>query len=421
MTPICTQEGVLMARNKKAILRAVKQAKNSEFKATAIKVELEANLDRHWSTDECHDYIMDKLSAYGLATTGEGGMELAHDDSWTDWTPVAPLTYAEFYNDGSVDSEFTFTLLIDNPENVFLIPKIINAFKELANAMDRTPDVAGAGMHTAFLREPNGYYPDNYITDDMYERFNNYKRSMGMLMPAMYFLASSNERSRGLEYRRPGVGNNSHRHAIDWRQGALEFRLFDTCYDNPDAILDNIVVMSKTLKYWTKKYTPTGVEKIAESVKFGLDGSDKLERFYVSYRHIDLLNWGLNKLKPSYYTIGELKKQRKFNVSKRALTKKRKDVEISAQAEYKEYEDRFEYRMKYIERDLTYAVARDLEYERRSGNIILNDSSTFASEVKKRVLAHIDRQKASRLSLKQYLKQKLDAFDNGEGNYSFTA
>lgn len=406
-----------------AIIKAVERAKNSQFKATAIKVELEAQLQRNgdfYSTTFCHDFIMERLEKLGLAEHDHNDyIRLSHDVE-THWFPLGPLTYAEFYCDGSVDSEFTFTLMIDKPENVFLIPKVIKIFKELAKAVGNGMDVRGAGMHMAFLNSPHGDYPSDTSSADE-NRFHNYRISMRMLLPALFFLAANKEISRGLGFRRPDVGRNSHRTAIDYRQGALEFRVFDTCYNKPEAILDNIVVMSNTMKYWKDKFVKTGVEKIATTVKFGRDGNDRLDRFFVTYTHLDLLNWGLERLKPSYLSISELKKQRKFTLDKRELTKQRNTQERAATAEYSEYEDRFDVSMFASRHSYMSDLAREIQYQMESGLRDTIDVAQVEAEIADKVEEWATNRKKARKSIKKYVADRLRQIESDAGDWTLTA
>lgn len=290
------------------------------------------------SAQYCHDWIMERLAQEGLATYEDTSIYLGHGVP-TYWKPVYPLKYAEFYNDGSVDSELTFTLDLNESKNILLLPKFIEIFNEFADEAGTCFDTKGAGMHMALINSEDCSYPTETRFSG-HDRLRNFSRSMQLLMPALFFLGSANENSRGLHYRNPGVGNGTHRTAIDYRGGALEFRLFDTCYDNPETVLDNVVVISKAMRYWSTVYRELPLAKITKTVNFGTDG-DKLERLYQTSQQLDLLNAGLRILKPDYYTITDLKKQRNFKTTKThvktAVKRRAKDAEI----EYAEYENRF--------------------------------------------------------------------------------
>ncbi|MCB1712784.1 MAG: hypothetical protein KDH96_10000, partial [Candidatus Riesia sp.] len=162
-----------------------------------------------------------------------------------------------------------------------------------------------------------------------------------LLLPAMYFLSSTNERTRGLRYRPPQVAMEKYS-AINFNGNeCLEFRIFDTCYDNVVQVLDNVVVMANTMKYWKPKFVEPRVTKIASSVMFGTDGNDNLTRFYQEEVHLDLLNAGLNILKPEYMSIKDIKEQRNFKVTKHTIRHNVKLLRDDAVRQYSEYEQRF--------------------------------------------------------------------------------
>lgn len=345
------------------VVNAVKLLKQSQFGTTAIKVEFEANLEReydsNWDSDsDCHAWIMSELAELGLAERREDNyLELSHRVN-TEWHPKGPLAYAEFYNDGSVDSEFTFTIKLDNPQNINLLPKVMRVWNNFTEAVQEdtgTLDISGSGMHMALINDSQCRYP-THATRAHLQRFDNFQRSMTLLLPAMYFLSSSNSTSRTMEYREPRItlydGNRawSERRqykfsAITYNEGALEFRAFEPCYENPEVILDNFVVMSNAVrKYWRSKYRKTGIEKITRRCHFGNDENQRLDRLYVSVEHVDLLNEGLKRLKPSYYSIKQLKEQRQFGISKRTIKGALVRIKADAIEQYKEYEARFAWR-----------------------------------------------------------------------------
>lgn len=395
------------ARKRNAIIAAVNAAKSSEFKVTAIKVELEASLGRRGdfnSTDYCHAYMLERMVGLGLAT--ENADEEYYDDLSDRYEWAGPLVFSRFYNDGSVDSEFTFTIKLDDPENIFLIPKIITIFNELAEDNGGGVDVRGAGMHTALINDRNGMYPVS-ISNTQFERYENFARSMPLLMPALYFLATSNDTSRGLGYRRPGVGHDSHRAAIDYRGGALEFRIFDTCYDNPEAFLDNFVVMSNCMKYWTTRYVASGLEQVCSQVQFGNNSGYELKRFYNTVVHIDLLDKGLAKLKPSYYTITEIKRQRKFDISRSKLQNERSEIEKQAGVEYKEYMERFNWRLL---ANKNYYMGDYIE-RRTQNNAELANLTRLTAEAEKEAEKLLAQDRSRLLPLTDYIKDKVRQYE----------
>jgi hypothetical protein len=356
-----------------------------------------------WSSESyCHDWIMERLSEHGLAEYREGE-SIYLDDFSTNWHPVAPLVFGMFYNDHSVDSEFTFTISTEDPNSVFVLPTITNVFKEFAQAVGSRLDTEGAGMHMALLNSEGADYPCS-MTQAHNQRFKNFKKSMTLLLPALYFLGSTNEVSRSLSYRRPAVNVDGEEGTKYWAvnyNGALEFRLFETCYDNTEAILDNIVVMRNCMRYWTSRYTDPGMSKVANCVPFGNDDSNHLERLYVTREHIDLLNRGLEKLKPSYYTITELKAERKFRNNKHQINNQVRRVKREAVVEYKEYEERFKWQVRMEKHRRLAHFYEDVPY-----------TDAMRTQPEEQIVAEAERQAEQGISRLEESKQSLDNFIN---------
>lgn len=400
-------------------IEAVIRAKKSGFGVTAIKVELEANLGRGWGTSECFEYMMQQMQELGLSECDEDDwFSPSHGDYDSNWFPKLPLTYAEFYNDGSVDSEFTYTLMLDNPENILLLPKIIDIWNDLCAETGNDVDIAGAGLHMAFLYNAKGSYRDPREGGDFSLRsgddirYENFKKSMGLLLPALYFLGASSDSTRGLSFRTPSVSANTHRAAIDFRGGALEFRVFDTCYETPVQILDNVIVMSNCMKYWSWKFIPNGMDKICSSVKFGQDNGRTLDRFYTTVTHIDLLNAGLNKLKPDYLSIKQIKAQRNFKKTKRLINTEKARLTKQVTTEYGEYADRHEWQLKAKRADYLY-----MEYDARAAGTTLLTEEEIIARAEERTKMLPPKQ-----SVNDYIKQRIQDWETSlEGCYTLSA
>lgn len=345
----------------------------------------------------CQDFILQEMAEEGLAT---------YDGD--KFVPQWPLVFARFYNDGSVDSELTFTLALDDPENVFLLPKFIDAFNKLADAVGNEKRVTGAGMHMALINSEDCSYPTG-CPQAQKERAYNFAKSMNALMPALYFLGSSNNLSRPMNYRRPGVGVEDKYKTISYRNGSLEFRFFETCYDKPETILDNVVVMSKTMKYWKKKFKP--VKTDIKQYKFGIDSHGELERMYVTMEHLELLNKGLELLKPDYYTIREIKQQRGFKRT-RAYPKKREAEAIKdAELAYKEYENRFAWQMSIKEIELQYDEMRHAQ------DMTRQPSETDIASVQMKAAEKLETYKKEKKNLEKYVEEKVKQTLSNIGQY----
>lgn len=389
-----------------------------------------------WGSESyCFNWLMNDIAT--RTGTSRNGEDNNFDYSQTN--PFPWMKYAKFYNDGSVDSELTFTVTLDNPDNVFYIPKVLESFKALASAIGEELEVEGAGLHTAVLFSPDASYPNG---DDDYTRADvsssnrlpsnqlvNFKRAMTQLLPALYFLGTSNHISRGLSYRRPNIsvdyrrdenyGTSSKYSAISYRYGAMEFRVFDTCYDTPNAILDNIVVIANSFKYLSDEYKSPNLHKIVEELRFGNDSSNDLDRFYTSVSHLDVLNAGLSRLKPSYYTITQLKQQRGFKRTKRTVKGLRKDFERKAQLAYEEYAERFEYEKRAVE---LRAMSTFLENISRMRTRSQLNMETLEKEAKESALSYTQSWAKSHFSSAEtYIGRRITEYEQQlHGNYSLS-
>lgn len=389
------------------IVQAVNELKGSEYGATAIKVELEAQIDRHEECEDIQQGILSRLEHLGLAEYDEG-------NEW--WNAKLPLVYAEVYDDGSVDTELTFTLSLNNPENVLMLPDIIKAFKDICYDSGNDFRTDRAGMHIALLNNRAMTYPAERLKPYDTVRFKNFRKSMIRLLPALYFLGSHTPYTREMAFRRPQierceVDTNHHYDeesqkysAVAFRHGAVEFRVFDTCYDNPEAILDNIVVMSKAMRFWTRAYTRNNLPAMPNTVKWGLNSGGRLEGLYSTYEHIDLLHGGLNLLKPDYFTINELKKQRNFSVTKTSINTKLREARKQALKNYIEYEQRFKWETVLEEQNAIRAYLREYVEGYKKGECTEAELTRIRNEAKKQAKVY-EKNKQKRTS---FVKERID-------------
>lgn len=334
-----------------AVLKAIKKLK--EKGVTGIKVELEAQMDRDHDEEDSFVELMNIIA--DRTGTDYDGSQRNYNEA-TD--PFPWMRYGRFYDDGSVDSELTFTITLDDEDNIFYLPTVVSAFSDLSDQVGHRFDVRGAGMHMALLFSKDCSYPhneDNYLRRENpashrlhRTKLLNFKRAVTSLLPALYFLASPDGTSRALEYRRPivsieGDGSDGGKYsAVTYRSGAIEYRVFDTCYDSPGNILDNVVIIGNTIKYLSMGRISTGVEKAGESIAFGVDTDDTVERFYQSISHIDALNIGLQRIKPSYMKIREIKRNRGFRKTKNTVRFAKERLTKQAEKAYAAYMERHE-------------------------------------------------------------------------------
>lgn len=353
-----------------AVAQAIQFIKDCPYKGTAIKIELEAELSRDdYSTpgscsdcdgagfgycEYCNDgEIYSEIEGYTTCPNCDGDYELRC--STCDGTGDGPgfnsnfsdekdcedfileqvsneaqkaLIYRNFYNDGSVDSEFTFTLPLDKASYAI---EFIQAFKTLADEIDNGLDTDGAGMHVAILNSKNGNYPRGNSLH--YPYVKNFADGMQHLLPALFFLGSADYRSRDIGYRMPQVSDDKYS-AINYSSDVFEYRVFETCYDRPETILDYICVIANSLQFYGPAPTVLPFFGKVGKLSFGCRG-EGLERFYYSQKHLDALRLGVDVLKPAYKTYSQLKKERNFKVSVNKVKKDQVRLHYQWREEFK--------------------------------------------------------------------------------------
>lgn len=200
---------------------------------------VEAETGSFGSVEHCQEFIEETLS--------EGAKKA--------------IIYGRFYNDGSVDSEYTFTI---KAEDAHFLPEIIDSFNKLAAEVGNGMDVDGAGMHVAVLpHESNGIYPVPSRFELDYTKLENFRTEVTKLLPALFIAATSGNFTRALNYRHPKIDTDKYSaiHIVNGR--CLEYRLFETCYQRPDAIFEYLETIARTLEYYkdpSKKVETQGKE-----------------------------------------------------------------------------------------------------------------------------------------------------------------
>lgn len=270
--------------------------------------------------DDCHQYMKDYVPS-----------EVAQR-----------LVYSRFYEDGSVDSEFTFTIHVDHIEDV---KHWINAFKSLSEDCGNNDiDVSGAGLHISVLpKHAGGSYPcerEGLNTNGI----NNFTENMNKLMPALFFLASADYRSRAIQYRYPRVSydkNDCPTSAVavcTHGNSCIEFRVFETCYDKPEAFGDYIQVIANTLKF----YSDPTLTVASLGQEFGFSYGDHTARFFDTPQQLRILNATVKHIKPVDKSFKKLKAERGVNYTIKSLNLQEKKKVVQIKADYIEYKKNYE-------------------------------------------------------------------------------
>lgn len=244
----------------------------------------------------------------------------------------ASIVYSKVYYDGSVDTEWTFTI---PTESVKYLPQFINAWNKACEEFgSENIDVTGAGFHIAILQQSN--YPSNKRMPAV--KVNNFKREVTKLLPALLFLASHNYLSRGLSYRKPQISKSDKYSAIYTRNDTImEFRIFETCWDKPESVFDKVEIIANCLKYYSKRKN-----KVQFKPMSFFESGHGLERYFETPEKLEVLNASLTYLKPKLKSIEQLKRERNFKLDKRVLDKRFKSKMARYAIEYQEQVDRWE-------------------------------------------------------------------------------
>jgi hypothetical protein len=346
--------------------KACEQIKAKGF--SHVKVELEAKLGRNGRSDPCSEcnqsgwtqcsacnssgYVKASISNSIAETViecgqcqGDGRFECRRCNGrgflrggWSDrWCRdailrllkpevVRNIVYSEFYYDGSVDSEYTFTMPTENAHQVI---NVIEAFNGLADRIGNGLSIDNAGMHISVL--PSGTYPCRAGLLDQ-SLMRNFRREVAKLLPALYFLGTHTSQTRGLSFRKPHVSSEEKYSAI-YTHGdtAIEYRLFDPCFDKPEAFYDKLEVIAATLKYYSNMTSKTAY-KI-----FNMYDVTELSRLYGDTDNYEALLSTVKEVKPDK-TFTSLKAERHFNISKpkikKAMESERQRYEDYATADY---------------------------------------------------------------------------------------
>lgn len=232
------------------------------------------------------------------------------------------LTFSQMYHDGSVDTEYTFTMKIEDAHHLV---DMVHHWNEMVEEIGAECEVYGAGMHISVM---NG---DSYLDNSTLNRtkLRNFASEVQKLLPAMFILASAEEQSRPFGFRYPRISNDEKYSAIFTHESrCIEYRLFETCYDRPEAMIEFVGMIAKTLEYYndTEKKVPV----LGQTYEF-YSGNTSVKRFTDSLEQVQIIKKQISLIKPEGFTIKELLDARKIQLSvmdrRLNLNKERKMIE----------------------------------------------------------------------------------------------
>lgn len=278
-----------------------------------------------WNESQCHDYIMEYLVRHDLAETTDDGVTLGHTGITSYYRPLSPLKYVEFYEDGSVDSEITFTVEIDR---VDVCMTMFDALESLADEIGNGIETNGAGMHITLLT--SGRYPVRGCLPEA--NIQNFRGQVQKLLPALFVAAMATESTREYRFRMPQVSRSDKYSAI-YTHGdtCLEYRLFETCYERPEALYEFLGTIAKTLEYYINP--DKLVHSIGETYEFHGDGC-KLAN---TPEQVKVLKRQMKFVRPQGYSIKQITDVRGIELSATAINKRMAEQISETKRAYKRY------------------------------------------------------------------------------------
>jgi len=250
-----------------------------------IKVECEGNFDTEYSGDgdwlECDDccgtgsvecsecggmgYFTDDDGdeiececCWGRGTeecancNGEGGWRDENIDDSVDYDYIYDciqneltqeqrkcITFQDVGNDGSVNTEWTFTIPI---EMAVELPEYLKAFRSAG-----LRNIDNAGLHISILNDGN----INECSLDN-QKLDNFKKEASKLMIGLIASSTPSQRIRGYRFCYPVISDTEKYSAIyTHSKKYLEFRIFHVCYDKPEHIYSYIRAIAGMMKYYS--------------------------------------------------------------------------------------------------------------------------------------------------------------------------
>lgn len=163
------------------------------------------------------------------------------------------LVYSNVYEDSTVDLEWTFTIMIEYAKH---LPKIIDIFKGIITdnkgelPCDHDFTTSNAGMHISIMSDSDPHESKLGVLD-----WGSFSSHVNEVMLALLVEAASNDLTRQFYYRELFAERDQKYYAICGKEGNfLEYRIFDTCYDRPEYILEDVKTIARTLTLKGIKY-----------------------------------------------------------------------------------------------------------------------------------------------------------------------
>lgn len=206
-----------------------------------LKIELEGNQDSYYvdmSDCDCGEEDCENEETSELLREVLDRADLSLSD----------FTYIYSYNDGSVNTEITFTVPL-TPEGVDISKRLMAAFGGVID------DTRRAGMHIAVMPDSPYGYNEPTLTD---EGIKNLEKQLGPILPWIQILTQNTSIHRGAGFCGNFVGHSKQGYPAVYIQDRkrIEFRFFHPCYYNTGMLDHYLEVIARMLEYYdepTKK------------------------------------------------------------------------------------------------------------------------------------------------------------------------
>ena len=178
---------------------------------------------------------------------GTDEFDAAYRNEVREYLDTGRITYLRTYHDGSVSTEVTLTVRSRDCE---AIPGLIAAFHRVASRLAGTQsyDVRNAGMHITLME--TGDYCNLRELPEL--KIANFRRQMDKLVGCLFLLSSRDGKTtRSCYFRRGRVAYADKYSAIYTHEDrCIEYRVFDTCYREPERVRQFLAVIVRTLRYY---------------------------------------------------------------------------------------------------------------------------------------------------------------------------
>lgn len=267
------------------------------------------------------------------------------------------LLYSKFEYDGTVDSEYTLAVRVSD---VRYFPDYVDAIRALCAEFGNELSIGyrtrrSAGLHISIV--PCSEWNKRTLNT---EKLDNFERQAEKLLPMLYAIGTADGASRSFQYRRPRVSREDKYNAIFTHYGKyIEYRLFETCYDRPGAIVEYMTAIAHTLKF----YADPTAKPVNCRTAFGIVEVSDVKDMYRDTRRLRVLNAQLDEI--TGLDKAEALKARKIDPS---MAKARK----ADKARIKELREDYEH---YLQRANDMGVRSRYEnFRQYLRNVRLNDS-----------------------------------------------